>query len=1041
MGNYVMYHLHTDRSLLDSCTNYKDYIAKAKELGQSAICFSEHGNLYSWVAKKLACEEAGIKYIHGVEMYLTRTHEEKVRDNYHTILIARNYKGVQELNSLVSLAAKPDHFYFKPRLSFDEFLGISDNIITTSACLASPLNRLDPSDEYFRLLANKYTYYEVQPHDHPDQIEFNRRLLELSKMYGKPLIAGTDTHNLSQYKAECRAILMQAKQIAYADEDSFDLTYKSYDELVEMFAKQNMLAPDVYMQAIENTNAMAESVEDFQLDKEFKYPLLYGSADADAAKYREVLREKFQQKVDDFIIMPHQIADFEAALEEETRVLDKINMLGFMLFMSEIVCWCKSNGIPIGFNRGSCGGSRVAYVLDITDLNPETWHTVFSRFANESRKEIGDIDIDIAPDDRDKVYDYIINRFGRENTAYILALGTVNSKGCIDEIARALSSRYKDESPIKNPYSLDEAKKIKEKFETDEAGARETWPELFYYYDGIVNTVVSQSLHPAGIVVSPITLPDNYGCFEKDGKQILQIDMEEIHEISLVKYDLLALKNIQIIRDCCSYAGIPYPKSHDINWEDQDVWRDMLRSPVGIFQMEGDYAFTCLRMFRPRNIYDMSLVTAALRPSGASYRDRLLKRQKNKNPSAIIDEMLAPNLGYLIYQEDTIKFLQEICGLSGSEADNIRRAIGRKDEERLNAALPSIMEGYCAKSDKPRADAEEEANAFLQIIKDSASYQFGYNHSVGYCMIGYMCAYLRYYYPMEFLTAFLNAASNDDDIANGYALAREYGIQIKPPKFGMSGSTYFFDRDTRSVYMGTSYVKFLNETVSEELRVLGSSRSFTSFVAALFAMKEETSINSRQLDILIRIGYFSQFGSVGKLKAIVKAMDYFKYGTAKVIKRHNPYAEIVNVSLAVENDPHKKRITIRDCPLLLLEIEQDISSKEWRDSLGDMMRDQIEFCGGIQPTGKDEDRYLLYINNVKPARRKSDGKQFGVVVSYTSVGTGKGGFATIMSSHVRDPLDKGYIIKTRPHDWKKSGAFYNINNYTTIDTAKQEANV
>ena len=172
-------------------------------------------------------------------------------------------------------------------------------------------------------------------------------------------------------------------------------------------------------------------------------------------------------------------------------------------------------------------------------------------------------------------------------------------------------------------------------------------------------------------------------------------------------------------------VGIPYPKSHEINWEDQAVWTDMIKNPVGIFQMEGEFAHSLLRQFEPHNIFDMSLVTACIRPSGASYRDDLIKKKIHKNPSPIIDELLKDDYGYLVYQESTIKFLQQICGLSGSEADNIRRAIGRKDNDRLQKSLPQILEGYCEKSPQPRDVAEKEAKEFLQVIEDSASYQFG----------------------------------------------------------------------------------------------------------------------------------------------------------------------------------------------------------------------------------------------------------------------------------------------------------------------------
>lgn len=703
-NNYTVYHLHTELSLLDSCTNYRLYVDKAKELGQTAICFTEHGNIFNWVEKKMYCDEHGIKYMHGVECYLTSALSPKVRDNYHTVLIAKNYDGVKELNALIDLSSQEDHFYYDPRLSLDEFKQISNNIIKISACLGSPLNKLRDEE-----LIRYYDYLEVQPHvNNEDQQNYNMWLAAMSEKYKIPLIAGTDTHSISAYKAECRSILQKAKFINTSWEDENDLTYKTYDELVNMFERQGALQPSCYMQAIENTNIMAASVEPFELDTSFKYPVLY---DDEEAVMKQRIISMLKDKLRKGIIQnnPRYIQQ----IQEEMRVFKKIGMIGFMLFMSELVSWCWEHNIPIGPCRGSVGGSVVAYITDIIDVDPIVWNTVFSRFANEDRREIGDIDIDIPPSLRYLVYEHIIERFGADKTAYILAIGTISDKGTIDEIGRALK------------YPLDLVVEIKKAYEASPDAAKERYPELFYYFDGLLNTAISQSMHPAGIVVSPITLPDNYGTFYHDGKRILTINMEEIHELNLVKYDLLGLKSEEIIMDCCTLANIPYPKSHMVDWDDNKVWDDIITSPVGIFQFEGDYAFQMLKQFKPRKINHLSLVNAALRPSGASYRDRLLAKEINKNPSDIIDELLKENFGYLVFQEDTIAFLQKICGLSGSDADNIRRAIGRKQKDRLDKAMPQILEGYCKMSSQSRDVAEQEAKTFLQIIEDSSNYQFG----------------------------------------------------------------------------------------------------------------------------------------------------------------------------------------------------------------------------------------------------------------------------------------------------------------------------
>ena len=309
-NNYTVYHLHDDNSLLDSCTSYKLYIDRAVELGQKAIFFTNHGNIHNWIEKKMYCDEVGIKTNLSVECYLTEFLEPKIRDNYHTVLISKNEQGKAELLRLLFNSTDEKHKYYKPRISFDEFLNISDNIIKISACLASPLNRIRDLDRVDKLFKH-YDYYEIQYHNCEDQIEYNQYLYEMSKKYNKPLIVGTDTHSLNKYKEECRVILQMGKDAEFskgdsdgANEDIFDLTYKSYDELVEMFREQNSLPMDVILQAIENTNVMADSVESFELDTSIKYPVLYGEDDENVMW--QTLRDKYKYKLDNGIIQKNQ---------------------------------------------------------------------------------------------------------------------------------------------------------------------------------------------------------------------------------------------------------------------------------------------------------------------------------------------------------------------------------------------------------------------------------------------------------------------------------------------------------------------------------------------------------------------------------------------------------------------------------------------------------------------------------------------------------------------------------------------------------------
>lgn len=396
--NYTVLHCHTEQSLLDSTTNHRNYADKAKELGQTAIAYTEHGNINIWVEKKMYCDSIGIKYIHGMECYLTERlywlnedgEQIKKRDNYHTILLAKNYEGVKELNRLFYTSKMRDHFYYNPRITFDEFLSISNNIIKISACLASPLNQYrKTNDKAFEKLLCAYDYYEIQPHDFAEQKEYNLFLYELSRKTGIPLVMGTDTHGISKYKNECRTILQYAKNIVFQNEDTFDLSYKSYDELCNMMSGQNQYLPEkVWLEAIENTNKIADSIESFELDKSFKYPLLYGDKDEDILWDR--LRTKYKEKASKGAIIKERAQVYAANIKEEMRVFKKLGMCGFMLFMSELISWCKENNIPVGAGRGSCTGSTVAYIGNITDVDPVVWNTMFARFCNEYRTELGD---------------------------------------------------------------------------------------------------------------------------------------------------------------------------------------------------------------------------------------------------------------------------------------------------------------------------------------------------------------------------------------------------------------------------------------------------------------------------------------------------------------------------------------------------------------------------------------------------------------------------------------------------------------------------
>ena len=490
--------------------------------------------------------------------------------------------------------------------------------------------------------------------------------------------------------------------------------------------------------------------------------------------------------------------------------------------------------------------------------------------------------------------------------------------------------------------------------------------------------------------------------------------------------------------------GKAYPRTHEVDWNDKAVWADMLRSPCGVFQMESPYAFECLKKMKPENIFDMSLVTACLRPSGASYRDALLARKVHHNPSPIIDDLLAENLGYLIYQEDTIKFLQQICGLSGSQADNIRRAIGRKQKDRLDAALPSILEGYCTKSDKPREEAEAEAKEFLQVIEDSASYQFGYNHSIAYCLLGYLCAYYRFYHPAEFITAFLNNAANNEDIAEGAKLAKCYGLQVVPPRFGISGSDYTCSAESRQIAKGLSSLNGLGTAVSRRIQE-ASMLHYTYFVDVLDCLMHRYGVHSNQIQTLIHIDFFADYGNQRELDRIFDLFDFFKQGEAKQIKKDrvagSPFEEIIksNSTGVTKTGKEAASYTITDMHAILIGCEQAVLSAGLKDysvlTKVKHFADAMGYSGYV--SGLEEDRRKLYIREVYPLKRKKDGKQFGYSVLTQSVGSGiESRFTVFNRVFDLDPIKKGDVVICT--GYTREGQYFTMTGYRKIDEFDME---
>lgn len=390
MDNYVVYHLHSDLSNgvtnVDSVTKFGEYVERAKELGMRAMAFSEHGSVFEWWHKKCAIENAGMKYIHAAECYLTESLDEKIRDNYHIVLLARNYEGFLELNRMItrSFCRTDNHFYYVPRISYDELAATSDNIIITSACIGGVIGKNDGEfcQRFIEFLSENRDrcFLEVGHHADQRQVLYNQKLSAISESTGLRLIAGTDTHALNAEHERGRAILQQSKNIHFDGEDMWDLKFKTFDELVAAYRSQGSLPEDVFMEAIQNTNILADMIEPFAIDCGTKYPHIYKNPE-------EEFRKKVYAAIDShpYALKHHQREVIEAQIENELSVYAATKSIDFMLMQTYIREWEYEQGVQCGYGRGSVSGSMIAYLLNVTSMDSIKHNLNYFRFLNPSR--------------------------------------------------------------------------------------------------------------------------------------------------------------------------------------------------------------------------------------------------------------------------------------------------------------------------------------------------------------------------------------------------------------------------------------------------------------------------------------------------------------------------------------------------------------------------------------------------------------------------------------------------------------------------------
>lgn len=1056
MANYTVYHLHSDLSNgvtnVDSVTKYGEYIEAAKLAGMTSLGFSEHGSVFGWYNKKCKTEELGMKYIHGEEFYLTKSLDEKVRDNFHCVLIAKNFEGFKELNRLSSIAFNrhDNHFYYTPRISFNELFATSDNIIVTSACIGGVFGKgtqedIDSMLNFFQQNKDR-CFLEVQHHNVERQKEYNLLMLDFSEKYGLNLIAGTDTHCLNKTHEVGRIMLQRGKNVNFDGEDGWDLKFKTYEELCECYRLQGVLPQEEYLSAIENTNKMASMVENYPIDTSNKYPKIYENPE-----------EMFEKKVYEcaekhpYLYKNHSREDVNKILADEIAAYKKTKSTEFMLLQSYLRDWENENNIQCGYSRGSVSGSLAAYAMGITQMDSLKFDLNFFRFINPDRVSLADVDTDYNSPDRDMVKEFLLEEkmnIPMLQSSEIITFNTIALKGAIRDICRAFSIDLSTVNEICDVCE-DENELLK---------LRKKYSEIFEYVDIVNGTIVSIGSHPSGVLVTDRDIAENVGyCSLSSSKYpVSMLDMKELDAQNFVKLDLLGLDNIGLVNETCKLVGIDRLTPDNTPLDDQAVWDDIKNDTTMIFQWESNSAQAYLKQFMSEHTIEtvktkipnfsmikwLSFGNGLIRPACSSFRKDVAEGKFYDNGLQEINDFLAPEAGHVAMQETIMQFLVKFCGYSNAESDIVRRGIAKKKgTEKLIPEIEKRFIEYTSENyNISKEKCAEVIKPFIQVILDASAYAFSWNHSDSYSCLGYICGYLRHYYPEEFITCALNIFSgNEDKTASITEFAAKRKIKIKNIKFRFSKDQYFLDKNTKEIYKGIGSVKFLNNNVANELYELGK-KQYNCFSDLVLDIKKNTSCNSKQLDILIKLDFFSEFGLSQKLLMIVGIIDMFKNGDAKRFNIES--LEDGYIKNAVEkfscsfgkNGKPLKQYEILDCFAIIRECEDKILNMNVEDfTYSQKANFQQEYLGYISiVSGEESDRPKLYVKDIYPVKRKKDNKQFGWSIIAQSIGSGIQSRFTIFNKDFDrcGEIIKGDVIKCL--HYTRNGEYFNMDSYEII---------
>ena len=885
MVQFVHLHNHSEYSLLDGAARIKELVAKSADLGMPAVAVTDHGNMFGVLklyeeCKKVSKEREaqglpGIKPIIGCEFYVaprSRFLKEGKEDKstYHLVLLAENQQGYRNLCKLNAVAYL-EGFYYKPRIDREILRQHSEGLICLSACLAGEViqslleNNMEAAyaiaQDYLEIFDRDHYFIELQDHGLDEQRLTNPQLIKLANDLNIGLVCTNDCHYINREDAEWHDMLL-CVQTGRLRSDPLRMRFPNSEFYLKSPEEMQLLFGE-YPEALANTVRIAERCQ-VNLDKhdQVDLPVVQVPEGYDLETYLRYLCEEGIKKR-----YPEVTPELRERLEYELDIIISMRFPGYFLIVWDLINFCHQNGIRVGPGRGSAAGSLVAYCLGITNIDPIRYNLIFERFLNPERVSMPDIDTDFCVVRRGEVIDYLVEKYGEDKVGQIVTFGTMKSKLVVKDVGRALdipipevnklTKLIPDDLKMTLAKALKESAELKELYDNDER-VRELW-DISTKLEGMPRHT---GTHAAGVVIAPAPVVDYMPCF-KMGVNILttQFEKEQVEEQGLVKMDILGLRNLTVIGD--ALKNIKQSRGLDIDidnipLDDQAVYEMLSAGDTdGVFQLESDGMRTYLRALKPERIEDIIAMVALYRPGpleGGMVNDFIKRKHgetKVEYPHPMLEPVLAETYGVMVYQEQIMQVASTMAGFTLGQADELRRAMGKKKPEVLAAKRKDFLAGALQKG-----VSEKTANEVFDLMEFFSGYGFNKSHSAAYGIVTYQTAWLRCHYAAEYMAAILTSFMQSADKVTTYIEAcRNAGLEILPPDINLS-YTDFSVHDGK-VRFGLAAIKNVGrEIINQIIEERNANGEFTS----LTDLCSRIALNKRILESLIRSGALDSLG-------------------------------------------------------------------------------------------------------------------------------------------------------------------------------------